>query len=194
MDFRLDAGNTPLDPSESEGLIPKLSTQAELNEFEARNILEAVLWAKTNPKALKDLLDIDALCLLHRKMFDRTWRWAGRFRKTQKSIGVEAFRISSELKNLVEDVKAWIEFESYPADEIVARFHHRLVFIHPFPNGNGRHARLAADLLARQLGITPFSWGAHSRLSLEEVRRNYIEALQEADRHDFAKLLKFVRS
>ncbi len=156
--------------------------------------MEAVLWAKTNPKALKDLLDIDALCLLHWKMFDRTWRWAGRFRKTQKSIGVEAYRISSELKNLVEDVKAWIEFESYPADEIVARFHHRLVFIHPFPNGNGRHARLAADLLARQLGITPFSWGAHSRLSLEEVRRNYIEALQEADRHDFAKLLKFVRS
>lgn len=194
MDFRLEAGNTPLDPSEAEGLIPNLSTQAELNEFEARNILEAAVWARTNPRVLKNLLDVDFLRLLHRQMFRRTWRWAGRYRVTQKSIGVEAFKISTELKNLVDDVNVWIEFQSYETDEIIARFHHRLVQIHPFPNGNGRHARLAADLLAFKLGIEPFSWGANSNKPMIETRQHYIKALQSADQHDYSKLLKFVRS
>lgn len=194
MDFRLEAGNTPLDPSEAEGLIPNLSTQAELNEFEARNILEAAVWARTNPRVLKNLLDVDFLRLLHRQMFRRTWRWAGRYRVTQKSIGVEAFKISTELKNLVDDVKVWIEFQSYETDEIIARFHHRLVQIHPFPNGNGRHARLAAELLALKLNAPMLSWGANSNKPMIETRQHYIEALQAADQHDYSKLLKFVRS
>lgn len=194
MDFRLEAGNTPLDPSEAEGLIPNLSTQAELNEFEARNILEAAVWARTNPRVVKNLLNLDVLRLLHRQMFRRTWRWAGRYRVTQKSIGVEAFKISTELKNLVDDVNVWIEFQSYETYEIIARFHHRLVQIHPFPNGNGRHARLAADLLALKLNAPMLSWGANSNKPMVETRQHYIEALQSADQHDYSKLLKFVRS
>lgn len=194
MDFRLEFGATPLDPSESEGLIPYLATQSDLNRAETRNIVRATLWAQDDKSVASNLLDAETLRLIHRKMFDRTWRWAGRYRITQKSIGVEAYKISSELKMLTEDVKAWIEFSTYPHDEIAVRFHHRLVLIHPFPNGNGRHARLATDLLCKQLGIPPFSWGANSRLEPEAIRRSYIQALQRADAHELGDLLGFVRS
>ena len=192
MDFRLDAGNTPLDPTEAEGLIPSISNQAELNAAELSNIFRARKWALTSREIKNHLLQPATLRLLHEKMFDRTWTWAGKFRLTQKSIGIEAFRISTELKNLCEDTKVWIEHGSYDTDEIVVRFHHRLVLIHAFPNGNGRHARLATDFLCAQLGIPPFTWGMG--LPSSEVRARYISALQEADGHNFQPLIAFVRS
>jgi Fic-DOC domain mobile mystery protein B len=192
MDFRIDAGNTPLDPTEAEGLIPSISTQAELNSAELRNIFAARRWANRNREIESNLLHPATLRLLHKMMFDQTWTWAGKFRMTQKSIGIEAFRISTELKILCDDTRTWIEMESYKKDEIAVRFHHRLILIHAFPNGNGRHARLATDLLCAKLEILAFTWG--SGLPYNEVRATYISALQEADRHDLQPLIAFVRS
>ena len=187
-------GSTPLDPDEEEGLIPSLTLLAELNEFEFLNIEAARRWATRARRTPLDVLTAEGLMLLHRRMFDRTWRWAGKPRLTQKSIGVEAFRIASETRSLCEDVKVWIEFGTYPPDEIAVRFHHRLVSIHPFANGNGRHARLATDLLCLRQGRPVFAWGSTDLVTPSETRKRYIAALQAADRHDYRPLLEFVRT
>lgn len=193
MKFEVPYGATPLDPNELEGLIPWLSTQAELNEFEALNIFDGLDWAERSHRMRSGLLETGALELLHKRMFDRTWRWAGKYRTTQKSIGVESYRISSELHGLRENTKLWIQQETYSPDEIGARFHHRLVWIHPFANGNGRHARLATDLLLRRQRWDSFTWGSRDLGPMSEVRQNYIQALRAADAHDFGPLLAFVR-
>jgi fido (protein-threonine AMPylation protein) len=85
-------------------------------------------------------------------------------------------------------------FRTYPTDEIGVRFHHRLVFIHPFPQGNGRHARLAADLLIVSLGNTRFSWGSANLVEPAGARASYIRALRSADGHEIEPLLSFARS
>ncbi|AIE85940.1 mobile mystery protein B [Fimbriimonas ginsengisoli] len=192
MTFENPDGATPLDLDEAGALIPSLSTQAELNEFEFLNIAEAIDWAERSRKIKADLLRPDTLRLLHKRMFGRTWRWAGQYRTTQKSIGVEAFRISTELLNLTEDVKCWLEFGSYPRGEIAARFHHRLVVIHPFPNGNGRHARLATDLLCERERWPRSLWGAAEGVEPGEVRSRYLDSLRQADRHDLSALISFM--
>ncbi len=194
MDFRIDAGNTPLDPTEAEGLIVKVGTQGELNLVETRNIVSAIVWARSNRQVQAKLLNPATLKLIHQQMFGKVWSWAGRYRVTQKSIGIEAFRISTEMKNLTENATTWIEFGTYSTLEIATRFHHRLVQIHPFPNGNGRHARFVTDLLCHHLKIEPFTWGANLNEEKTEVRRRYIAALQSADSHDFGDLLSFVRA
>lgn len=194
MRFEWPEGATPLDPDESEGLIPSLTLKAELDEYEAINIAQAVRWASRSRAVRSELLRTQTLQDIHRRMFDRTWRWAGRLRQTQKSIGVESYRISTEVRNLCEDTKTWIEFGAYPPDEIAVRFHHRLVSIHPFANGNGCHARLATDLLCRNQGWPLFTWGSNDIGAVGAVRRRYIAALQAADRHDLAPLLDFVRT
>jgi Fic-DOC domain mobile mystery protein B len=194
LNFQFLPGATFIDLDEAEGLIPSLSTQAELNEFEALNILEAMEWAGRNRRLQAQLLTQEGLKLLHRRMFDRTWRWAGRFRTTQKSIGVEAWSIPTSLKSLLDDVACWQEFETYVPEEICVRFHHRLVAIHPFANGNGRHARLAAELLAARYRLRPFTWGSANLSNVGDVRRCYLESLYAADRHDHQQLMAFVRS
>lgn len=186
-------GNTPLDPEEAAGLIPvHLATQAQLNEWEQRNILAAYVWAGRRRRG--PVLDIDFLRRLHRKMFDATWRWAGTFRTTGKNIGVPPHEIATGLHDLLKDVEAWIEHDTFSSDEIALRFHHRLVQIHPFPNGNGRHARLATDLLLESLGRPPFSWGLESIDHGGAVRNRYLAALRSADRGDTRPLAAFVRS
>lgn len=187
-------GATPLDPDEAADLIPRLATQRELNDFELKNITKAMAWAHTSHKAAKEILTVHMLRQLHRKMFDQTWKWAGKFRITQKSIGVESWRISSELHNLVEDTKLWITASAYPEKEISAKFHHRLVSIHPFPNGNGRHARLATDLLCHSQSWPEPSWGRSSVRSAETARQSYLAALRAADAHNLAPLIDFMWS
>lgn len=125
-------------------------------------------------------------------MFGATWKWAGTYRKTQKSIGVESFRISTEIRNLLEDVKCWLENQTYPPIEIAARFHHRLVQIHPFANGNGRHARLATDLLCQFHGWRVSPWGDGDLVQAGNLRQRYIEALRSADEYDYAPLIAFM--
>lgn len=187
-------GTTPLDPNEAEGLIPThVSTREELNRLEQENIVEAMQWLKASrPKSILDEIFIRKL---HHQMFGRVWKWAGQFRDSDKNVGIATERIGVDLRNLCEDTKAQIEHKSYPPDEIAWRFHHRLVLIHPFPNGNGRHARLATDLLLeRILHRPPFTWGGVSGVPKGEVRAAYLNALRAADKGDYIKLAEFVRS
>ncbi len=186
-------GATPLDPAEIEDLLPaSISTQAELNEFEQANILEAQKWLLFGNK--QDILSSAFLKELHKRMFNHTWRWAGAFRKTEKNIGSKSGLISFQLEKLCGDAKYRVREKSFSADEIAVRFHHQLVFIHCFPNGNGRHSRLAADCLIESLGGKKFSWGSGDLYQAGERRKKYIESLQAADHHDISSLLKFARS
>jgi len=187
-------GATPLDPDAAAGLIPALSTHGELNEFEAVNITDAVLWARRSRNLRRDLLAIPMLQELHRRMFDRTWKWAGKFRTSDTNIGVHWVQIGTDVKNLCDDAIFQITHAVYPGDEIAVRFHYRLVTTHPFPNGNGRHARLAADLLVRREGGTAFTWGSASLVGDGASRREYLDSLREADGGKFERLLRFARS
>jgi Fic-DOC domain mobile mystery protein B len=187
-----DDAATPLTPEEMRELIPAhIAFRRELNEAEQENIARAQDWAlgrRRDPLSEKFVKD------LHRQMFGEVWRWAGRFRTSPRNIGIDYWEIPVALRQLLDDVKAWIEYKSYPPDEIAVRFHHRLVQIHPFPNGNGRHARLMADLLVMRLGGERFSWGRESLRDAGAMRQRYIAALQAADNHDTGPLLAFARS
>ncbi len=197
MKFEYPVGATPLDPNEIAGLrLSYISTQSELNAAEQANILEGEKWAFS--KKRKNFLTEKFMRDLHREMFGQVWKWAGQYRNTDKSIGVKWFDIPAEMNKLIADVGYWISQETYPLDEIGARFHHRLVVIHPFPNGNGRWARTLTDVLLFNLGHERFTWGARgSAESLDQhgsAREHYIHALKKADSRSFAELLRFVRS
>ncbi len=186
-----DAG-TELTEEERGGLIPSYITlRSELNEAEQANILEAEEWAFARKR---DVLEENFLNNLHKRMYGNAWRWAGQYRTTGKNVGIDAYRIPTEFRQLLDDCRYWIENETYGPDEIAARFHHRLVSIHCYPNGNGRHARLAADLLLKSMGQERFSWGGKNLVDVGETRERYIVALQTADEHDYGPLLEFVRS
>lgn len=184
--------SAPLAEEEREQLIPSYITlRSELNEAEQANILDAEEWAFARKR---DVLDERFLTDLHKRMFGRVWRWAGTFRRSMKNIGIDAYRIPQELRQLMDDCRYWIEHETYEPDEIAARFHHRLALIHPFPNGNGRHARLAADLLSVASGQLRFTWGRVNLVDASKTRGSYIAALNAADKQDIGPLLEFVRS
>lgn len=187
-----DDANTPLTAEEREGLIPTyIALRSELNEAEQIGIANAERWAFGRRR---DVLDTAFLQQLHKRMFGEVWRWAGQFRTTARNIGIDAYRIAVELRSLGDDTLHHLDHAVYGSDEIAVRFHHRLVFIHAFPNGNGRHARLAADLLARNLGQQRFSWGSANLVDAAEARRRYVAALRMADAHDVTALLAFARS
>jgi Fic-DOC domain mobile mystery protein B len=182
---------TPLKPAERNDIIPTyITVRGELNELEQKNIATAYRWAfsrrhvVTRDRFLKNL---------HRRMFDRVWRWAGKYRTTERNLGVKPFEIEPALRQALDDTRYWIEHKSFPPDEIAVRFHHRLVSVHPFPNGNGRWSRLAADVLITQLGGARFTWGG-ANLQAGDARKCYIEALHAADKHDLEPLIRFVRS
>lgn len=187
-----DDASTPLTPEEQEGLIPSYITlRSELNEAEQANILEAEEWAFNRKR---DVLSEKFLNDLHKRMFGRVWKWAGTYRNTGKNIGVDAYRIPTELRQLLDDVRYWIVHETYDPDEIAARFHHKLVWIHLFPNGNGRHARTATDLLLTTLDQPRFTWGRENLVDANATRQAYINALRAADNHDYSPLKDFIRS
>jgi Fic-DOC domain mobile mystery protein B len=185
-------GQTPLTEEELEQLIPAYITlRHELNEAEQSNILEAEEWVFTRKR---DVLSEKFLDNLHKRMFGRVWRWAGKHRQSNKTIGIDAYRIPTELRQRLDDCQHWIDNSTYEPDEIAARFHHRLVLIHPYPNGNGRHARLATDLLLVSLGRPRFTWGRVNLVDVSKTRTTYIEALRAANNHDIGLLLEFVRT
>ncbi len=185
-------GHTELDEDERHDLIPTyIATRRELFDAEQRNITQALL---RPPPTVVRLLDDKYLRDLHRAMFGDVWSWAGRYRTRETNIGVEPAFISTSVRALVDDARTWIERATYTSDEIGARFHHRLVAVHPFVNGNGRHGRVAADLLVVALGGVAFSWGARLSVSTDELRRSYRRALVEADHGDLSALLTFARS
>lgn len=186
-------GHTPLDDDDQQGLLlTYVTTRGELNDAEQRNITSAV--TRRRQPTPTQLLDDRYLRNLHKAMFGEVWSWAGTYRQRETTIGVDPQMISMRVRDLTKDVLAWIEHETYPPDEIAVRFHDQLVFIHPFPNGNGRHTRLAADYLIQALGGARFTWGAHLGVTTEELRAAYLSALNAADRGSFRQLLAFSRS
>jgi Fic-DOC domain mobile mystery protein B len=186
-----EEGTTPLDPDEAEGLIPGLLTRGELNAWEQANIVKAEGWVF---RRRRDVLTVGFAMELHRRMFDETWTWAGKFRRSDKNIGVPWPTVPVALRNLLDDARYWIEHGTYSLDESTARFHHRLVSIHPFPNGNGRHGRLMTDVLARSNGAERFTWGRGNLTMSSRARIPYLAALRQADGGTIAPLLGFMRS
>jgi Fic-DOC domain mobile mystery protein B len=194
--FKEPGGATPLEPDERAALRQSWIThRRDLNEAEQENIIKGVAWSlRRRSRKPAELLTVDFALSLHRRMFGEVWRWAGAYRQTAKNIGIDAHGVPAEMPMLFDDIRYWRENATYPPDEIAVRLHHRLAAIHPFPNGNGRHARLMADLLVERLGGEAFTWGGGSLSDAGELRASYITALRAADGHDIAPLLSFARS
>lgn len=187
-----DDAATPLTLEEKRDLIPAhIAYRLELNEAEQENITRAQDWALHRKR---DPLSDKFVSELHRRMLGEVWRWAGKYRLSERNLGIAFYEIPVAVRQLLDDTKAWIEYKAYPPDEIAVRFHHRLVQIRPFPNGNGRHSRLMADLLVMRLGGERFSWGSANLQDAGDLRQRYIAALQAADKHDIGPLLAFARS
>ncbi|MDK1039658.1 MAG: mobile mystery protein B [Actinomycetota bacterium] len=188
----LGDGHTELSEQDRLGLIPTyIATRGELFDAEQRNIAQALL---RRPPSIAALFDDAYLRRLHRAMFDQVWEWAGQYRIRETNIGIAFEQISSEIRNLVNDTRTWVDYSTYEQDEIAVRFHHRLVAIHAFPNGNGRHGRIAADYLVVSLKREPFTWGFHLDTDTDELRAAYLHALRRADRGDIEELLAFSRA
>lgn len=189
-------GQTPLDEEEKEGLkIKSITTQGELDEFEQLNIEKAIEWTIHANLKPEKILTEKFIKNLHKKMYGDVWKWAGEFRKTDKNIGIKWTKIGIELKSLIDDTKYWIENKTYSPEEIAIRFKHKLVAIHCFPNGNGRHSRLMADIIIESIfGAEVFSWHSSNMVKVDDVRKLYITALRAADNGDITPLLKFAKT
>ncbi|TKC07127.1 mobile mystery protein B [Pedobacter frigoris] len=191
-------GQTPLDEEEKDGLlIPFITTRGELDEAEQRNIEEAMLWLRQRRKRFTalEILSEQFILTLHVKMLSGVWRWAGSFRKSEKNIGVKSYLISADLRALLDDCKYWVEHMTYHPNEIAIRFKHRIVSIHCFENGNGRHSRLIADVVVNKIfELDAFTWGGHGLTQGSDMRTKYIAALRNADKGNFEPLIKFARS
>ncbi|MCK4921485.1 MAG: mobile mystery protein B [Bacteroidales bacterium] len=198
MGIKLDYqdGQTPIDENEKEGLLLKsITTQSELNEFEQLNIEKAVEWTIQNTFKQKTILSEEFIKKVHAQMFSEVWDWAGKFRMSEKNIGVEWFKIGIELKYLIDDTKYWIANKSFSADEITIRFKHRLVNIHCFPNGNGRHSRLMADIIIESIFEKDvFTWNHSNMVKADGSRKKYIYAIKEGDKGNINPLIVFARS
>ncbi|MGE4349121.1 MAG: mobile mystery protein B [Candidatus Berkiella sp.] len=186
-------GATPLDPDEIAGLKFKhITTREELDHLEQANIESGLKWLK-NKKSV-DVLSEVFIKELHKKLFGDVWKWAGMFRKSEKNIGIDPIHISTQLRMLIDDTHYWIEHKTFLPMEVAIRFHHKLVYIHLFPNGNGRHARIMADtLLVNRLGHKAIDWsGGYALSKMSERRKSYIAALKQADKGDYTALLNLI--
>lgn len=190
-------GATPLDHDDAEGLIPQhVATRAELNQAEFENLLASLPWARSLAARVEpvELLEPRRLFELHRRMFGDVWRWAGQQRRRETNIGVDPVQIIEQVRVALDDAAFWHAQQTYAPDEIAVRLHHRLVAIHPFPNGNGRCTRLMADLYLRSAGEPELTWGGRELDRAGVLRSSYLRALRAADAGDLEPLLAFVRA
>lgn len=189
-------GQTPLDEDEKEGLLVQtIATRSELDEFEQKNIEEAILWLLNKSLKKENIFTEKFICDLHKRMYGSVWSWAGKFRKTNKNLGVDKHQIPVDLRNLCDDAIYWIAHNVYPPEEIAIRFKHRIVSIHCFPNGNGRHSRLMADIIINKVYGKPlFNWGAGDLVHKGKARNMYLNAIRSADKGNFESLLAFAKS
>jgi Fic-DOC domain mobile mystery protein B len=196
LDLEYINGQTPLDEEEKEGLlIPSIATRDELDEFEQQNIEQAISWTLKRSFKPETVFTEEFLKAVHNRMYGNVWAWAGNFRKTDKNIGIDKWKIPTELRALLDDVKYWYANNGLTADECALRFKHRLVSIHCFPNGNGRHSRLMADIIIEKLFKQPvYTWGAISLVKPGDQRSAYLNALKAADKGNILPLMKFARS
>jgi Fic-DOC domain mobile mystery protein B len=195
LDLDYIDGQTPIEEDEKECLkIKTITTLNELNEFEQLNIEKAVEWTIKRKLTINKILNENFVKELHQRMFNDVWKWAGTFRNSNKNIGVDKFQIAIILRNLIEDCRYWIEHKTFNEDEIAVRFSHRMVSIHPFPNGNGRHSRLIADILVSNgFGKPHFTWGSKNLTNKGDARSKYLKALKDADNGDYKSLIEFAR-
>ena len=199
LNHKYSDGNTPIRAEEADQLIPRISTMGELNEYEALNILQTREWAFDN-RTMKsmDPLEESYIRELHRRMFENVWKWAGTYRKHELNIGCDPREILQRIPQLLGNIHYWLDHEIFPVEECLIRFHHQLVSkIHPFPNGNGRHARLITDVAAVRFGLPEFTWGAGKDLVAEgDARTSYLVALRalDANENDVKSLTEFARS
>jgi len=196
LDLIYNDGQTPLDEDEKEGLIiQSIATRGELDEFEQQNIEDAIQWSLTRRFKSEQILSESFILELHKRMYRNVWRWAGEFRKTNKNIGVDKLDIPVALRSLIDDAAYWLGHNVYEPAEFAIRFKHRLVSIHCFPNGNGRHSRMMADIIVEKIFQQPvFSWGSRNLTDEKDLREKYLLALRKADKGDFDLLLKFAKS
>ncbi len=196
LDLIYNDGQTPLDEDEKEDLlIQSIATRGELDEFEQQNIEDTIQWSLTRRFKSEQILSESFIQELHKRMYRNVWRWAGEYRKTNKNIGVDKLEIPIALRSLIDDASYWLENNIYDPEEFAIRFKHRLVSIHCFPNGNGRHSRMIADIIVEKIFQQPvFSWGSKNLSDEKESREKYLLALRKADKGDFSLLLKFARS
>lgn len=195
LNLEYSEGQTPIDEDEKIGLkIKSISTMEELDQFEQQNIEEAIAWAYGRSFTAQEVLSVKFIQSVHEKMFNNVWKWAGKFRTSEKNLGVPYYMIRQDLKGLLDDCMYWIEHETFPPEEIAVRFKHNLVSIHLFPNGNGRHSRLMGDILLKALDDSQtFTWGGKT-LRKGDDRRVYLKALRAADNGDIEPLLDFSKS
>lgn len=197
MGLNLDyiEGQTPLDEEEKEGLlIPTIATRGELDEFEQQNIEQAVLWSLSRNFKVEAIFTENFIKAVHQRMYGDVWAWAGEFRKTNKNIGVDKWQIPTELRHLLDDVRYWYANNTYDPNELTIRFKHRLVSVHCFANGNGRHSRLMADIVIEKIFKQPvYTWGAANLVKKSDVRTAYLNAIRAADDGDIQPLLTFAR-
>lgn len=189
-------GQTPLNDEEKNGLrIPSITTREELDEFEQLNIEKAIQWTFGKKIKTEQLFSEKFIKNLHKRMYGDVWKWAGTFRNSEKNIGIKSYLIAIELKQLLDDAIFWKENNTYNSEELAIRFKHRLVSIHCFANGNGRHSRLMADLIMEKLYRSKFfSWGSTNLVKATEIRSNYIQAVRKADNNDIEPLIAFAKS
>ncbi|MES2701926.1 MAG: mobile mystery protein B [Bacteroidota bacterium] len=189
-------GQTPLDIDEKEGLlISTIATRGELDEFEQQNIEDAIQWVMSRRFTASQVFSEDFVKALHKRMYGKVWRWAGSFRLTNKNLGTDKWQIAIDLRQLLDDCLYWHENGAVAGDELAIRFKHRIVSIHCFPNGDGRHSRLMADIIAEKiLGLPVYTWGAGDLVADSETRAAYLRAVRAADRGDYGPLLIFARS
>ncbi len=189
-------GQTPLNEEERDGLrIPSITTREELDEFEQLNIEKAIQWTFGKKLKTEQLFSEKYIKELHKRMYGEVWKWAGTFRTSEKNIGIKSYLIAIELKQLLDDAIFWKENNTYNSEELAIRFKHRLVSIHCFANGNGRHSRLMADLIMEKLyNCEFFSWGSANLVKATETRSNYIKAVRKADNNDIEPLISFAKS
>jgi len=197
MGLRLEyvEGQTPISEEEKEGLkIRAIVTQNDLNQFEQLHIEKAMIWLMRTSIKPNQILSVEFIKMVHKRMFGDIWTWAGTFRNTEKNIGVSWVKISEELSKLLSDTQFWIDNKTYPADEIAIRFKHRLVSIHCFSNGNGRHSRVMADIIIQHIFQKEiFTWSNSNLYESNKVRTEYINAIKLADQGNVLRLLGFAR-
>src|SRR6202795_3085036 len=186
LDHKYSDGNTPIRAEEAEQLIPRISTIGELNEYEAVNILRAREWAfESRTMKTTDPLEEPYIRELHHRMFDNVWKWAGTYRQTERNIGCDPKEIVQRIPQLLASTRYWLENKTFSTDEALLRFHHQLTRIHPFANGNGRHARMIADVVAVRHGHAEFTWGAGKDLvAAGDPRTRYLAALRALDANE----------
>ena len=196
LDLDYIDGQTPREGDEKEGvLIPTIATRGELDEFEQQNIEQAVQWSLGRSLKAENVFTEEFIRALHKRMYGNVWAWAGEFRKTNKNIGVDKWEIPTALRQLLDDVKYWYENKTYNPDELTIRFKHRLVSIHCFANGNGRHSRLMADIVIEKVFKEPvYSWGAGDLVKKGDPRTTYLSAIKAADNGEIQPLIKFARA